>query len=74
MKRLMFALGVAMVLAAAPTLAGPEKVTFPPYQTHAHYMTKDRPDLKQIRDVYASAETVKGARATGHRGTRSPWR
>ena len=63
MKCVMFMLGVALLLVAAPTLAGPEKVTFPPYQTHVHYTTVDRPDVKEVRDVYAASEVVKGARS-----------
>ncbi len=53
--------------AAAP--AGPERVAFPPYHDDVHYLTRDRPDIKQVRDIYASAEAVRAAKA----GQPLPW-
>lgn len=43
-------------------MAGPEKVAFPPYQTHVLYTVVDRPDIKEIRDVYVNSETTRMAK------------
>jgi len=51
------------VLALGPAAAGPELVNFPAdYKTRfVLYNTIDRPDLKQVRFVYANPEVVKAA-------------
>jgi hypothetical protein len=63
MKRLIPAFALAVFFVAASATAGPEKVAFPPYQTHVLYTVVDRPDIKEIRYVYANPETVKTASA-----------
>lgn len=50
---------VAMVL---PSTAGPEKIVFPDYRKHVLYHNLDRPDVKQVRDLYANAEALKPAK------------
>lgn len=46
------------------TIAGPGKVTFPPnYKSQVLYTTVDRPDTKQVRDIYAPPDAVKAAKA-----------
>jgi hypothetical protein len=55
----------AFLLLAVPTVAGPEKVMFPLYQNHVLVTIVDRPDVKEVRDVYATPEAVKTARAGG---------
>lgn len=63
MNQLMLFFATAFLLVVAPTLAGPEKVAFPPYQTHVLYTVIDRSDIKEVRDLYAIPEAVKMARA-----------
>jgi hypothetical protein len=63
MNRLVPLLAMALLLFASSTMAGPEKVAFPPYQTHMLYTVADRPDIKEVRDVYANPEASKMARA-----------
>lgn len=63
MKRLAPVLAMALLLFASLTMAGPEKVAFPPYQSHVLYAVVDRPDIKEVRDVYATPEALKMARA-----------
>ena len=53
----------AAMLFAVPAWAGPEKVAFPPYQSHVRYLTRDRPDVKEVRDIYASVEAARTAKA-----------
>ncbi len=59
MNRLAPVLAMALLLFASLTMAGPEKVAFPPYQTHVLYTVVDRPDIKEIRDVYVNPETTR---------------
>ncbi len=56
MNRLAPVLAMALLLFASLTMAGPEKVAFPPYQSHVLYAVVDRPDIKEVRDVYATPE------------------
>jgi hypothetical protein len=63
MKRVILPLTTALLLVAALTTAGPEKVAFPHYQNQVHYTTKDRPDIKEVRDVYGTREAVKMTKA-----------
>ncbi len=63
MKRLIPVLATALLLVASSAMAGPEKVAFPPYQNHVLYTVADRPDIKEVRDVYANPEAFKMARA-----------
>jgi hypothetical protein len=58
MKRLIPLLLTVFVLIAAPAAAGPEKVAFPQYQKFVHYLTVDRPDIKEVRDIYANPEAL----------------
>ena len=64
MNRLILVFVVALLLFASLTMAGPEKVAFPPYQSHVLYAVVDRPDIKEVRDVYATPEALKMARAS----------
>lgn len=59
MNRLAPVLAMALLLFASLTIAGPEKVAFPPYQTHVLYTVVDRPDIEEIRDVYVNPETTR---------------
>lgn len=53
-----------VLLFASPTPAGPEKVAFPSnYKSQVLYTTVDRPDTKQVRDIYASPQAVKAAKS-----------
>lgn len=53
----------ALLLFAIPTTAGPEKVSFPSgYKSELLYTTVDRPDNKQVRDIYTSLEAIKAAK------------
>ena len=62
MKRVIL-LAAALLLLPVPTMAGPEKVIFPLYQNHNLVTIVDRPDIKEVRDVYATSEAVRMARA-----------
>ena len=54
---------LAVVFAAVPGSAGPEKIAFPAnYKDHVLYATVDRYDNKQYRELYGTAEGVKAAR------------
>lgn len=54
---------VAFVLIAQRSSAGPERITFPAsYKDGVLYATVDRPDVKQYRELYGTAEAVKAAR------------
>lgn len=64
MKRAILFL-TTMLLVAVPVMAGPEKVIFPLYQTHVLVTIVDRPDIKEVRDVYATPEAIKMARSSG---------
>jgi hypothetical protein len=56
-------LGLTLLPGAAPTSAGPEKVGFPPGERRAVlYAEVERPDLKQVRRLFASPETARAAR------------
>jgi len=63
MNRLAPVLAMALLLFASLTMVGPEKVAFPPYQSHVLYAVVDRPDIKEVRDVYATPEALKMAGA-----------
>ena len=62
MNRPILLLVIALFLVAVPVAAGPEKIAFPPYQTHVLYTVVDRPDIKEIRDIYVDPETVRMAK------------
>lgn len=58
------ALGLVLLPAAPPLSAGPEKVAFPSGdQRSVLYADVDRPDIKQVRRLFAAPETARGARA-----------
>lgn len=66
MKRNAFILFIVWVvmLLAAPIPADPEKVAFPSgYKGQVLYTAVDRSDTKQVRDIYASPEAIKAAKA-----------
>ncbi len=55
--------GVAGALAQATVAPGPNKLEFPQgWERGVLYATVDRPDTKQYREFYTSAEAVKAAR------------
>jgi Cytochrome P460 len=47
------------LIVAVPASAGPEKVAFPPYQTHVLYSVLDQPDIKELREAYVNLEALK---------------
>jgi len=51
-----------LLLAAAPALAGPENVTLPQYQNFTRYVTVDRPDIQEVRDIHANVEAAELAK------------
>lgn len=58
------ALGAAAVFAQAMVAPGPNKLKFPEgWNQGVLYATVDRPDTKQYREFYTSAEAVQAARA-----------
>jgi len=59
MKQLISAFAMVLLFVPASTTAGPEKVAVPPYQTYVLSTVVDRPDVKEIRYVYAIPEAVK---------------
>ena len=64
MKTGLFITGVITLISACSTVVGPDNVALPPgYKNHVYYATVDRVDNKQVRDIYASPETAKMARA-----------
>ena len=64
MKKGLFFAGVITVISACSTVVGPDNVVLPPgYKTQVYYATVDRTDTKQVREIYASPETAKLARA-----------
>ena len=57
-------LSAALLLGAAVSFAGPEKVAFPAGYTEGRlYVKVDRPDNKTVRDVYANAAAVREGQA-----------
>ena len=63
MNRLIPCIAIVLLLVAAPTTAGPEKVKFPSgYKNYVLYTTVDRPDVKQYRELYATPAAIKAAK------------
>jgi len=63
MKRAVAIAGGVLLVGVAAGFAGQDKIVFPAnYKTGALYAVVDRPDNKTVRDLYASAETVRAAR------------
>jgi hypothetical protein len=62
--RIAIATGAVAALAyIVPVSAGGDKIAFPTiYPEGVLYLTFDRPDLKQFREVYASAEALAAAK------------
>jgi len=56
-------LGVLLVLFEGPATAGPDNVVFPAYQDHVVVAEIDRADIKEVRQIYATSEALKMARA-----------
>lgn len=56
-------LTTALLFLVLPAAAGPEKVVFPLYQGHVFIAEADRPDLKEVRQIYATPEAARMARA-----------
>ena len=69
MKRLLrsLALGAVAALAlASPGTAGPDKVQYPAsWKDHVQYLTVDRYDIKQHRELYASSQAAVDAMKAG---------
>jgi len=58
-------LGLALLPAASPTSAGPEKVAFPSGgQRSVLYAEVERPDVKQVRRLFAAPDTARAARTS----------
>ena len=53
----------SLLIVVTAAIAGPEKVAFPAYQTHVLYDVLDQPDNKEVRELYANAEALKGLKA-----------
>jgi len=52
------------VLYAVPSTAGPDKIAFPAaYKSHVLYTTVDRPDNKQYRELWGTADAVAAMKA-----------
>ena len=59
-KRLLVIVGGVLLAGAAAVFAGQEKIAFPDrYKSGVLYAMSDRPDNKTVRDLYASAETLR---------------
>ena len=55
-------LALSALAIALPSAGGPEKITLPDYKKHVLYHKLDRPDVKQVRDLYGNAEALKPAK------------
>jgi hypothetical protein len=63
MRYLASAVALTMVAVASPGSAGPEKVTLPPASKRQVFLgAVDRPDVKQVREIFTSLETTKAVR------------
>lgn len=53
--------GLFLALLVVPVTgrAGPEKISFPPYQDHMLYTVLDRVDIKEVRDFYIHPESAR---------------
>jgi len=56
-------LAVSLSIVVTGAIAGADKVTFPPYQTHVLYDVLDQPELKEVRELYVTPEALKGLKA-----------
>ena len=69
MKRLLRSLaigGVAALALASPGTAGPDKIQYPAnWKDHVLYITVDRYDIKQHRELYASTQAAVDAMKAG---------
>jgi len=58
--------GVAALALTSPGSAGPDKVTYPAnWKDHVQYLTVDRYDIKQHRELYASTQAAVDAMKAG---------
>jgi len=63
MRVLALALGLALLVFTAPGSAGPDKVQMPaPAKRQVFLGRVDRPDVKQVREVFSSIDTIKAAK------------
>jgi plastocyanin len=58
--------GIAALALASPGTAGPDKIQFPAnWKDHVQYLTVDRYDIKQHRELYASTQAAVDAMKAG---------
>src|SRR6267142_1260561 len=69
MKRILRPLvvgGIAALALASPGTAGPDKIQYPAnWKDHVQYLTVDRYDIKQHRELYASTQAAVDAMKAG---------
>ena len=54
---------VSFLAFVSSVTAGPEKIKFPQYQTHVLYDVLDQPEIKEVRELFANPEALKGLKA-----------
>src|SRR5262245_34879449 len=54
---------VSFLAFVSSVTAGPEKIKFPQYQTHVLYDVLDQPEFKEVRELFANPEALKGLKA-----------
>jgi hypothetical protein len=60
MKLTLFGMAITLLIAACATVVGPDNVAFPTgYGNQLRYATVDRPDNKQVREIFTSEKTAK---------------
>ncbi len=64
MKTALLSIVMVSLMAACAATVGPEAVSFPSsYKSQVLVATVERPDIKQVRQIYVSAQTAQLARA-----------
>jgi hypothetical protein len=54
---------VSFLAFVSSVTAGPEKIKFPQYQTPVLYDVLDQPEFKEVRELFANPEALKGLKA-----------
>jgi Cytochrome P460 len=54
---------VSFLAFVSSVTAGPEKIKFPQYQTHVLYDVLDQAEFKEVRELFANPEALKGLKA-----------